>query len=89
MLTKNELWQLRKEIILDSMYYSDYENTKNIDSSIILDFFDGYTSYLYELMLTDGFADKDFYNYLSSYDNKNNLYDYYTYECSDYFREEI
>ena len=48
-LTSAELSKLRKEIILNSLYVSDYENSFGFDANDICCFFDGYVSYLEEL----------------------------------------
>ena len=46
---KQDLEQLRKEIVLNSLYISDYNNSFNIDPHSVCDFFDGYISYMEEL----------------------------------------
>lgn len=47
--TKEKLWQLRQEIVLNSLYLHDYENTFGISEKNCCAFFDGYMSYLSEL----------------------------------------
>lgn len=47
--TKEELWQLRKEIKLNSLFVSDYRNTFGISERSVCDFFDGYMEYLSEV----------------------------------------
>ena len=46
---KQDLEQLRKEIVLNSLYISDYNNSFNIDPHSVCDFFDGFISYMEEL----------------------------------------
>ena len=47
--SKQDLEQLRKEIVLNSLYISDYNNSFNIDPHSVCDFFDGFISYMEEL----------------------------------------
>ncbi len=44
--TKNDLWALRNEISLGSLFVYDYENSFNLDPHTVSDFFDGYVDYL-------------------------------------------
>lgn len=48
MLNKEELKQLRSEVSLFSLYYSDFENSLGIDSHKCSDFFDGFAEYIEE-----------------------------------------
>ena len=68
-LTANELWNIRKQIKLGSIYVSDFNNREGYKAEDISNFFDGYVEYIYELMGEDG-ADEDAF---SSYDNIENL----------------
>lgn len=47
-LTKDELWQLREEIMLNSHYLADYENSFGIDEQEVCNFFEGYYDYIQE-----------------------------------------
>ena len=47
-LTKEELWQLRQEIVLNSHYLADYENSFEIDEQEVCEFFEGYYDYIWE-----------------------------------------
>ena len=79
MLTKNELKKLREQITLNSLYIHDYENDMGIDAHICCDFFDGFMSYIEELMYEDhpNLADKQYFNVIWSYDTIDNLWDWY------------
>jgi hypothetical protein len=68
-LTKAELWAIRNEIVLGSMFITDYANTFGYNPKDLSYFFEGYVDYLYELMEEDGAEDKDF----EKYDNEDNL----------------
>ena len=46
-MTKVNLWNLRTEVSLGSLYTSDYENTFRILPIIVQNFFDGYIEYLW------------------------------------------
>lgn len=76
---KNKLWNIRKDIILNSLYYSDYENRYGYNTHMICDFFDGYLEYLEQEMIYDipNFTDKQFFDYLNQYDTKENLWNWY------------
>ena len=75
-MTKQELQKLRNEIVLNSLYTSDYENSFNIDPRQVQDFFDGWLEYCSEdIEYTN---DTDYYNQLfDKADNIDNLVDYY------------
>lgn len=78
-MTKECLWELRKQIKLCSLYYADYRNTFDIDEHDVCDFFDSYADYLEELMYEDipGFDDATYFDHLSDFDNAENLWDWY------------
>ena len=75
MLNKKQLKQLRKEIVLNSIFLKDYDNTLFIKNKTVCDFFDSYIEYLYELASEKNINDNDVFDKL---DNINNLYDYYS-----------
>ena len=75
MLTMEQLKQLRSEIVLGSLYTSDYKNSLNIDSREVQDFFDGYVEYLWEIAEENGGNDID------EYDTQENLESWYN--CFD------
>lgn len=78
-MTKQMLWRLRQEISLNSMYYSDYRNSLSIDEHTVCDFFDGYLEYLNEIMQEQipAYDDAEFFDWLSAYDNADNLWNWY------------
>lgn len=47
--TKEELKQLRKEVVLYSLYQSDYENSFGLPADFVEDFFDGYADFIAEV----------------------------------------
>ena len=73
-LTSAELSQLRKEVILNSVFIYDYSNSFGFNSWDICSFFDGYVSYLEELAREDGYEGID---YLTKYDTEENLYSWF------------
>lgn len=73
-MNKKQLAQLRKEIVLNSFFISDYNNSFGIDPNIVCAFFDGYMDYLCELEEETG---KDAF----ALDNKTNLWAWYL--CHD------
>lgn len=83
MLTTKELISLREDVILGSLYYSDYKNTLNLKTQDVFDFFDSYLNYLGELMEEDikDYSDEQFWDFLNKYDTDANLINFYhTYE---------
>ena len=78
-MTKNELWELRKQVRLCSIYTSDFENTFGIEKHSCQDFFDGYAEELEYIMQNtiENFKDSKYFDYLKDFDNADNLYDYY------------
>lgn len=53
-MTREDLQQLRNEIVLNSIYFYDYANSFGFNVHDICAFFDGYYSYLEELVEEDG-----------------------------------
>ena len=86
LLTKNELWQLRQDITLNSLYFDDYENRFGFDTYTTLEFFNSYIDYLNELMEEDNdeYNDSQFFDMLDQYDNQENLYNYYNWGFSEH-----
>lgn len=80
-LHKDDLWALRQEIVLNSLFTADYNNTFGFDPKSMQAFFDGYVEYLWELAEGDGKANVDFTKVVDEYDNEDNLFDYYW--CAD------
>lgn len=74
-LTSAELSKLRKEIVLNSLYVSDYNNSFGFDANDICSFFDGYVSYLEEIAEEDGFTEwGNILKMFEKYDTEENLY---------------
>ena len=53
-LTKEQLWALRQEIVLNSLYVADYRNSDGFDEHKVCDFFEGYVDFLQELAAETG-----------------------------------
>lgn len=73
-LTKEELVELRKEIILNSLFVDDYENSFGFDANHIATFFEGYVSYLEELANEDGFKYHTAFELFEKYESDENLW---------------
>jgi hypothetical protein len=78
-LTKTELQKLRGQIVLNSLYVSDYHNSLRINEHRVCEFFDGYVSYLGELIEEDypNAKDNDWFALLKDYDTIDNLWNWY------------
>ena len=79
MLSQTDLWKLRQEIPLGSLFVADYRNGFGIDPHKVSDFFDGFQEFVEEAMREDhpGFDDKDFWELLPDYDTPEYLLDWY------------
>ena len=79
MLSQTDLWKLRQEIPLGSLFFSNYRNSFEIDPRKVCDFFDGFLEFVEEKMREDhpGFDDKDFWELLPDYDTPEYLLDWY------------
>lgn len=73
-LSNKEVYALRKEICLNSLFTKDYSNSFDINPEEVLDFFTGYVDYLYEIKELDT---DDFFEIVDMYDNYNNLVNYF------------
>lgn len=86
-LSREQLQQLRSEIVLNSCYLHDYNNSLGLDSHYVCAFFEGYSEYLFELMNEDGIPDDEKFDKLCLYDNIDNLENYQG--CVEYSDEAI
>lgn len=75
-LTKNDLWSLRQQVVLNSLYVADYRNDLGYDEHKVCDFFDGYVSFLQEMADEYGTA-------WATLDSPEHLYDWFL--CFDDF----
>ena len=83
--TREKLQQLRDDIILNSLYTSDYENSFDIPADDVQNFFDGYIDFLGELEEEDyeeGRRDDrpsmtDIGDFLDQYDTIDHLENWY------------
>ena len=80
-LNIDQLWHLRQQVVLNSIFTSDYRNDFEFDPESICNFFDGYLDYLWELAKDDGYEGGNELNDIQfvcdNYDNPDNLFDYY------------
>ena len=81
--TKEDLWALRNEVVVNSIFYSDYHNSFGLDTHSVCDFFDGWLDFIEELMVEDGYKDAAcrFFDYFVEYDNADTLVQWYN--CYD------
>jgi hypothetical protein len=85
-LNKEELWQLRQQCVVGSLYVVDYTNNFNIDEKDVCSFFEGYESYIDELIEESGFVsskENDYFDEFRKYDNSDTLERWYN--CYDDF----
>lgn len=75
-LTIDELWQLREEIKLYSLYIADYDNSFDFYPNDVCAFFEGYCDYLDELQ-----SEGDKSIPALEYDSKENLWSWFN--CYD------
>ena len=79
---KDKLWDLRNQILLNGLYFYNYENNYGIDPHSVSGFFDGYYDYIWELA-EENEDIVDEYIVLDNYDNIDNLWSWYN--CYDDF----
>ena len=80
--TKEDLQSLRNEIVLNSLYVSDYNNSFGISANSVCDFFDSYMSFIEEMANEDGFefgyqCKHTFADFFEKYDTIDNLLEWY------------
>lgn len=89
------LWKLRQQIVLNSIYISDYHNNMGIPEKKVCDFFDGFMSYMEELaeedelnkLLGKKYYDED--DLFERYDNEATLLGWYgCYDGNPFERDE-
>ena len=84
-LTREDLAKLREEIVLNSLYISDYENSFGFSPKSVNLFFDSYVSFLDELAEEDGMIIEDTFKFFDKYDTTDNLESWYNcYEDFDW-----
>lgn len=83
-MKKEDLAKLRKEIVLNSLYTEDYENSFEIEPKKVQDFMDGYMEELNEILFdkkgkdfVNSLSSNEYYNEIFALDNIDNLYNYY------------
>ena len=76
-LHSDDLWALRQEIVLNSIFVSDYKNSFGFAPKSMQVFFDGYLEYLCDLAEEDGVDREDISEVIANYDDESNLFDYY------------
>ena len=81
--TKRDLKKLRGEIVLNSCFTSDYENSFGISADSVAAFFDGYYDYLWELAMEDYGNDINHGKVIEKYDTIDNLVGWFN--CHDDF----
>ena len=74
-----QLWRLRKDICLNSLFLFDYNNRYGIPVKEAYDFFTAYLDFLEELMKEEipNYNPKDFWGYIDLFDNRHNLLEWY------------
>lgn len=74
-LTSKELWQLRQQVVINSLFIADYENSFGYDARDLSYFFDGYVETLFDLeserggLWTDYDTEENLYAWFSCYDD--------------------
>ena len=81
-LTNEAIISLRSQIVLNSLFLHDYENSFGLDCDEVCNFFDSFISFISELMQEDGINDDEFWDNIEKYDNNENLIMWY--ECYEF-----
>lgn len=78
-MTKEELWNLRLEIVLGSLLYKDYSNSFGIPVKTCCDFFDGFI----EDCFNREYSKINIQQIYDKYDNPDSLWEYYHFMCCE------
>lgn len=79
-MSKEQLWKLREEIVLGSLFMGDFENSYDIDPKAVQDFFDAFVEDCILQMTEKGMSADDAWDAFvdsGDWDNAEKLYDYY------------
>lgn len=82
-LNKNQLKQLRREIVLNSIFTNDYKNSFDLDPEQVQTFFDSFIDDIENTTKENPKSKdyklykKDFHKWLAKHDNINELYNYF------------
>ena len=78
-ITDKALLELRSDIVLNSLFISDYENRFGIEPEEVCNFFNGYIEYLEELAEEDNFdfEGDNWEVFIVTYDTDTNLRGWY------------
>lgn len=82
-LTDEEILEVRKQIVLNSLYLSDYITTFDLDPIEVEEYFEGYVEYLEELAEEAGDPNLDF----RDFDTEENLLKWHN--CIGWKREAV
>ncbi len=89
MLTEKELTKLRSQIVLNSLFMSDYENDIGVNPENVQNFFDSYGEYMRENAKEMGIEDNHL-DEISDYDTPESIYEYYcSYEDDPLPKDEV
>lgn len=75
-LGKTQLWRLRQDIVLNSLFLNDYENRYGIAPKEVCAFMDGYVEDLCNIAQENNIKTDSVGDIIELYDNKDNLYNY-------------
>ena len=93
-----DLQQLRKEIVLNSLFVSDYNNSFGISAKSVSLFFDSYMSFIWDMAHNEdnfivgypNYGDHTYEEFFEKYDTIDNLYDWYgCYESFDWVEYDV
>lgn len=77
-LTKEQLWQLRQQIVLNSLFVNDYSNSFDIDPQECCTFFEGYMEELWQIATNElDYRGTDVLWVIEKCDNVDNLYNWW------------
>ena len=78
-MLRDVLKNLREDIVLNSLYISDYENRYGLPAKSVCDWFDGYLDFVGEMMEgeIEDYDDAKFFDYLKDYDNIDTLEEWF------------
>lgn len=91
-LTTEQLWQLRQEVVLNSLYASDFSNNFGFAPESMQEFFEGYLDWVDEILEENNIKPKtqeEWWLAFEEYDTPENLQEwFYCYDDFDWVEYE-
>lgn len=78
---ESDLWKLRMEIPLGSLYVRDYENSFGFTAESVCNFFDGFLDFIEEIAREERGNDVEWQDIIDEYDTEDRLIEWWYCFC--------